>query len=213
MREERNSKGDQGPAFNAFDRTTWTPAEETYFGIVDSALEASENLAISNGKPQHAVYLLHAFLANTERTLRVHSGRLARFIDGGKVAAFEDPAVLDGAHTLLSRQGAGFQALIEADLEGPDHPLVELAKDMKTKGTLRGKLEIRKASANAKKALNDANFRFHWMVMDRRAFRLETDPERGRATVNFGDIQNARALDMAFNALWPHSTEVALVSR
>ncbi|MXY54208.1 MAG: hypothetical protein F4Y86_16995 [Gammaproteobacteria bacterium] len=203
--------------FDAFDASTWNESERTYFEIVNGALKAQENLTISNGKPQHAVYLLRTFLANAKRSLRMYSGALARYIDGGHVAAFDNPHVLHAAETMLTRPNATMAVMIEQSLdveEGgspDDHPLIRLAKRMKSERRLRGNLEISQATEAVKSALKEADFRHHWMVMDGSAYRLETDPSLARATVNFGDPRSARALDTMFRALWPHGTSVVSI--
>lgn len=45
-----------------FDSSTWTEDERYYFETVEEVLEGRENIIISNGKPEHAVYLIRKFL-------------------------------------------------------------------------------------------------------------------------------------------------------
>ncbi len=76
-----------------------------------------------------------------------------------------------------------------------------MASGLKDKGNLHGLLEIRQASRDAIDFLRSRNYCHHWMVMDERAYRLETDTEQVKAHVNFGDSITVGALTTIFDHL------------
>ena len=111
----RNAMSKKG-TFDAFDESTWTDGERRYFKIIDDALANGDDMQISNGKPQHAVYLLAKFLENASHSINMFSGRLSRYLDDGSVPAFADPHVLASARGFLERD-----ATLRVVLEGePD---------------------------------------------------------------------------------------------
>lgn len=202
---------------DAFDPTTWNDAERYYFANVDEALGTATNVVISNGRPQHAVYLIEKFFRNAEHAVRLFSGRLSRTY--GSVSVYTNPRVVEAAAVLLRRVNSRLSIVIEnkIDVEPTqtvaDHPLARMASELKERGELRGRLEVRQASGNAIDFLRNKDYCHHWMVMDHRAYRLETDTEQVKAHVNFGDLATAGALVTIFDQLlYPTSTDLLTIS-
>lgn len=200
-------------ALDPFDDSTWSDDQRWYFDHVDQALEAHENVIISNGKPEHAVFLIHRFLSNAKAVVRLFSGKLSQTY--GNVQIYGNAHVSDAASKALG-EGVDIRIVLEDSIdaeheEAENHPLVRLAREMDAAGTLKGSLRIYKASAKAHEFLDD--FRYHWMTMDDRAYRLETEPEKAKAHVNFGDSDMVSSLSDIFdNVLLSDGVELARVS-
>ena len=84
-----------------FDDTSWDDAGKTYLNAVDQAFGAGG--VISNGKPAHAVYLIHKLIANARSTVRVFTGNLRRI--HGTMPAWANPHVVEAVRTFLRRPG------------------------------------------------------------------------------------------------------------
>ena len=187
-----------------FDQRTWTKDERNYFYAVDEALDGSANRLISNGKPQHAAYLIEKFLAHAQKIVRIFSGHLARNVHG--VAVYENARVLAAAEKLL-KKGASLRIVLEGEIdlrEGEtlaDHPVQQLAHRLRNEDAMKSKLHIRQASKDSLDHLRSRNFPYHWMVMDESAYRLETDIGKAKAHANFGDGEMANRLARIFDHL------------
>ena len=213
----RNAMSKKG-TFDAFDESTWTDGERRYFKIIDDALANGDDMQISNGKPQHAVYLLAKFLENASHSINMFSGRLSRYLDDGSVPAFADPHVLASACGFLERD-ATLRVVLEGEPDvGPGtqdperHPLVQVARELAGTGRLRGSLDVRKVKDRALEALHQAKFDHHWMVMDGSAYRLELEPATTKAFANFGDAEYAEELEELFTVLHQRSSPLVSIS-
>ena len=198
-----------------FDSSTWTEDERYYFETVEEVLEGRENIIISNGKPEHAVYLIHKFLTGAREAVRLFSGRLSRVYEG--VLVYDRPEVAEAAQQFL-RRGGKLTAIVGAGLDvdegqsADEHPLVSAAREVQKQGQLRGVLDIRQAPPHALDALRKADYDHHWMTMDADAYRLETDTKRIRAHVNFGDsVMTGRLVTIFDKLLYPGSQELVRV--
>ena len=58
-------------SINAFDEDTWTEDEVFYFRSVDLLWNERSSAPISNGRPLHAVYLLHKFFEDAQKEVRI----------------------------------------------------------------------------------------------------------------------------------------------
>lgn len=187
-----------------FDSKTWTKDERDYFRAVDKALKGSIDRLISNGKPQHAAYLIEKFLAHAQQVVRIFSGRLARAVNG--VEVYENDQVLAAAEKLL-KKGASLHIVLEQDIDlrtgetWTDHPVAQLACRLRKEGMIDGVLDIRQASEGSLTYLKDRDFPYHWMIMDESAYRLETDIGKAKAHANFGDGEMAGKLARIFDHL------------
>lgn len=126
---------------------------------------------------------------NAKDKVRLFSGRLSRTI--GRVEVYGNPRVAAALQKMIAR-GVNLHVVlqdkidVDADETWVDHPLVRTESGM-ARNTERGVLDIRQASAGAIEHLRQHKFLNHWMVMDRTAYRLETDVRKAAAHVNFGD--------------------------
>ena len=191
-----------GMVLNPFDPDTWSKEEHLYFRGIDQAMRDGTNVIISNGKAEHAVYLLDKFFKGTKETIRLFSGGLRRHIDG--VALFEDDNVLKAAEGLL--QGGGeIRVALQGELDAPDgvasnHPLVAMYHKLVDSGKAKGRLLICPANKEGIEFLRENDFLHHWQVMDEQAYRLETDDDEViKAHVNFGDADTAKAFADVFD--------------
>ena len=190
---------------NAFDKNTWTESERFYFDYVEKMLEKEANIVVRNGRPLHAVYLIEAFLRKAQKTVRLFSGSLKQ--QAGEVKMYGDSNVVNAAKNFLSHPNSKFMIVLEnpVDLtEGQrieDHPVIKEIRELCDGERIEGMLEIRRAAENNIKFLRDQQFCHHMMIMDDRAYRLETDPEQFKAHVNFGDGRTAEKLARIFDRI------------
>ena len=89
--------------------------ERLYFKMIDAAFKAKEDRNISNGKPAHAVYLLHKLLDNAEKSVRIFTGNLSRTFNG--VSAFADPEMANAAVNFLRQEHSVLSILVADDLD------------------------------------------------------------------------------------------------
>ena len=184
-----------------FDPGTWSGTERAYFERVDQAIEQQANLLFSNGLPEHAVYLIEKFFINAKEKVRLFSGCLSRTI--GRVEVYGNARIASAVQKMMA-EGVSLQIVLQETIDVGtneswiDHPLVRVENSM-TKDGKRGSLDIRQASAGAIEQLKRHKFLNHWMVMDRTAYRLETDVRKAAAHVNFGDVDMAGVLADIFD--------------
>ena len=197
-----------------FNPDTWNEREKTYFDKVDQAIEQRTNLLFSNGMPEHAVYLIEKFFTNAREIVRLFTGSLSRTV--GPVEVYGNPSVATAVRKMLTRR-VQLRVVLQSEIDvrsdetWVDHPLVRIERKMKEDGTLRGLLDMRQASPDSIEHLKKFKFLNHWMVMDKTAYRLETDVRRAVAHVNFGDADMAGALadifdDVLFSSARPLGT-------
>ena len=201
-----------------FNEGTWSDDERRYFEHVNEALECEEYKVISNGKAEHAAYIIHKFLTRARTTVRIFSGRLSRTYNG--VSVYGNRHITKAAASFLAAEGRTLRIVLQDELdlhEGQtpaDHPLVVAAQELQENRGLRGSLEIRQASKAAMDYLTENNYRNHWMIMDEHAYRLETNTEKAGAHVNFADPRTAGALAAIFDGLlYPDSSELVCIGR
>ena len=201
-----NSALGKADAVNPFDPNTWTEEERFYFEYVDKKLKAKENVGISNGKPIHAVYLIERFLRQATQQVRLFSGKLSRAAESG-TQIYADPHVAAAALKFLSKEDSRLTVVLEKDIDvAPrqsvkDHPLVNEILTAKERNEVAGTFELCKIDNDQLDFLNKQKANSHFMVLDKRAYRIETDPnpEKLTAYVNFGDTKSAGILADLFD--------------
>lgn len=169
----------------------WNPAqdiptpddERVYFDYVDWMILTNRDEWMSNARPDHAVYIMKKFFENANEKVRVFTGKLNQKQDG--VDVWADAGVIEAARIFLS--GPGTQLLVVADegkidAESPwAHPLLGALRSFAG----QGKLKIRSASKVSTDFLDKHDLRKHFILMDNRGIRLETNQEKTKAHVNF----------------------------
>ena len=200
-----------------FDRNTWNEDERLYFEHVDKALEFSMNKVISNGRVEHAAYIIYKLLISAQWKVRIFSGRLSRTYNGFNV--YSNDQIIKAIGKFLSLPGSELTIVLEHELDIEphetitDHPVIHVVNKAKQTGRLRGKLEIRQASEEATNFLREKDYSNHWMLMDNEAYRLETNTEQAGAHVNFADAKTAGALAIIFdNLLYQRGHELIRIS-
>lgn len=170
--------------------------ERLYFDMIDRAIQAGKDETISNGKPAHAIYLIYKFLRAAQRSIRIRTGRLSRIIDGN-LLAYADPTLAKAAIGFLQKEGAKLSIVVvkNPDIDDgesiEDHPLIARILAADIEGTLA-------VSLGNPDDLED--FKYHFMVMDGLAMRIETSAEPDKAYVNFGDREFGELLSKTFDS-------------
>ncbi|MCY4277365.1 MAG: hypothetical protein OXE81_05955, partial [Gammaproteobacteria bacterium] len=178
-----------------------TDEERGYFGMIDKAAAMPSNEIISNGKPAHAVYLVHKFLESAQHTVKICTGRLARHMGG--VLAYADPRIAEAAIRFLGKEDSELTIMV-IDSDGVDvdvgqdegqHPLI-LALDEARSGIV-GKWKVLRRNSN----IPSLGIENHFMVKDGTAVRIEVDTDRAEAYVNFEDEKFGETLSSIFGLL------------
>ena len=179
--------------------------EIEYRRVVDEAIKNQTDMPISNGKPEHAVYLIQKILRNAKEVVRVFSGKLARNSHG--VPVYGGNEILAATRDFLGR-GGRIKVLLEKPIDvdkgqmWTDHPLVKMVHSIPQGKDL---LEVKKAPENLINELRDTEVLYHWITMDKQAYRLELDTTRAKAIANFGNPKTAQVLVAIFDQLFAQS--------
>ena len=188
--------------------------ERAYYRLIDDAAMRLSNQMISNGKPDHAVYLIVKFLTTAKRTVRIYSGRLSRYL--GDVPVYADEELLRAVRTFLSRQKTRLLIVTQHPLDTDEtgsHPLINVVQQMRDNGELGGVLEFREATDDALEFFRRADYAHHWQLMDEQAYRLEHDTDRAKAHVNFGTQEIASVLARLFDTVLLRNSPDLRISR
>lgn len=205
------------PTLNPFDPSTWNQDERYYFKYIDRACAERLDENISNGRVEHAAYIIWKFLTNATRHIRIYSGALNRVHDGALV--YGHSRIIGAMAKFLAEPDRRCQIVIAQELDfgqgktPHDHPIVHAIQGMKDAGALRGDLEIRRAPDEGLAFLREKNFDNHWMTMDDHAYRIETNLKRAGAHVNFNHPRTTDALMRLFDVkMFGPGAEVVRIS-
>ena len=169
--------------------------ERLYFNMVDAAFKAREHKVITNGKPAHAVYLLHKLLDGAERTVCVYTGKLMQTF--GDVMAYGDPEMAASAVKFLEKAGTKLAIVVADGVDVPNgsrpgtHPFIKAILDAGHR--IKGEWSVTIGG--------QASFMYHFLVMDERALRIEVDTDNAQAYANFADPTLAKKLAQIFDRL------------
>lgn len=182
-----------------------------YYAILDVALENKIDAILRNGRPEHARFIIQRFLERADTTVRLLSGKLSKVFEGVNVYGHED--IKESAKGFLRRDGTQLNILLQEEIDGgagniENHPLVQELRALEKRHELKGKLDIRRASEEDVKRYLESDFPYHWMVMDESAYRLETDCQQAKASVNFGDPRMAKGLAEFFDRIFENGTRL-----
>ena len=179
--------------------------EQDYFERVDELADAGANVAFSNSKGIYAVGLIAKLLNRAQHKVRLFSGRLTRQDPSSDVLLYGDPRVASAAQGLLQKDRSEFIVVLEHELDVASgmtragHPLIKALVSAREEGKLSGTFELRKAASGAIQFLRERDCRNHMMIVDREAYRIETDGKHLRAHVNFRDERACAVLSRLFD--------------
>lgn len=188
---------------DVFDKETWGEDERKYFEIIDQACLSKKDALLSNGRPEHAVYIIHKFLENAQQKVRLFSGQLLCTLED--VSVYGNPYIIEAAKAFLREPRTTLSVILEKEIDvapeksPQDHPLIQAVVAAKEEEAIQGSLKVYRVLEEFSKILKESNFAYHWMVMDEQAYRLENDTEKATAFVNFGDTVKATRLGNLFD--------------
>jgi len=171
-----------------------TYEQQAYCDLVDEILLNRTDKEISNGKPEHAVYLMSKLFGLATTKIRLYSDHLKHAvpviggIDGDVIDLYGEKEVIKNAIEFLKSPSASLEIVIENDIANLEqHQLVKTIKKAKEQGLIQGKFEIKKINQSGLKWLKDNDFLNHFLVADDHAYRIEIDdnPMNYQARANF----------------------------
>lgn len=169
--------------------------EQLYFDMIDRVAKDSSDQVISNGRPAHAVYLLHKFFEIAEQNIKIFTGRLSQAHDG--VLAYANPKLADAAVNFLQKASTSLSIVIADRLDvaegenGSNHPFLNRIWNSEPKG----QFEVYEASKNESPILP-----YHFLVMDGSAIRVEMNTEDVTAIASFNSSDLAAGLTSLYDA-------------
>ena len=168
--------------------------EQLYRKMVDRAFEEKENKSFSNGRPQHAAYLMQKFFERAQSTIRLYSGCLKK--QWGGVQIFESSGVIGAALEFLRQEGSRLTIVLEKDIDGgspEDHPFLLAVKNAEP--AIRGSVRV------CAKTVEITPPPPHFMVMDKRGYRVETKADEIVASANVNDEPLAQRIASFFDGV------------
>ena len=201
------------PAFSLIDPKSWTEDQEFYFKGVDRMVKSRADIRFSNGLPEHAAYLILTFFRNAHSCVRIfceHLTQTAKNAAGNEVKIYSDENIVAEAVGFALRPDAKLDIVLRDGLdvkkgESPQsHPLIGgIIKALGRDEAVR-KLRLRQVSSEVLQFLKDQQYLHDMMVMDKRAWRIETQAgDNGvKAQVNLGDSKGAKWLSGLFDRLY-----------
>ena len=154
----------------------------------------------ANGKPEHAVYLIHKLLSNAKETVLLFCTNLA--LTDTSYLAYGSAYVIDVARNFLRNPGAELSIIVRGDVDGgaDNHPLIQAVRNEKGNGWMMGRFEVRRLQDGA--ASDEPDF----ILVDGNAARIETDRENSKALAVFGDGELGRIASGVFEFMWEGET-------
>lgn len=174
-------------------------SDESYYEIIDRCARDKEDFPIQNGAPAHASYLLKTFFKYADSNVRIFTGRLFHGV-------FDNEDIRKEAVKFLQK-GSDKKLTIAYNKEPVD--VAELLGEsflLEIKSSnISGTVEVWKVTDDIP---HDSN---HFAVMDRSAFRFETNHEDKKAIANFGDGKSAGTLTDVFEKILTKSSRVVTI--
>ena len=177
-----------------------------YYAMVDRAFESRESRDIGNSRPNHAACIIHKLLDQAQSKVVIYCGHLKQ--DKGGVFIYGSPSIIDAARKLLRKPGSTLSIVVEKDVDVDDgqqpeaHPLIASIQMEADRGWLQGRFDVMALPPD------ETLLPQHFVVMDDRAYRLETDGDTASAIVNFGDSETAKLAAEVFDVLHGSSDEI-----
>lgn len=189
---------------------------ETYYSVVNDFAINRTDQDISNGKPDHAVYLISKLFEVANDKVRLYSDHLTHFVTDKKTGIKTDiygaNLVVAQLKSFLKKEGNKLDIVVENEINKiAEHPLVVAIDELKNNNELVGTVEIKQVQPVAIKWLEDNKFTNHFMVSDDLANRVELDdnPDDYKAIANFNNAKKSKELINLFdNMHWKYATTV-----
>ena len=190
--------------------------EQLYREMVDRAFKGNDPQSFSNGKPEHAAYLIGRFFDHARSTIRLYCGSLARAVNGVQVYASSD--VIGSALDFLRRPNSRLLIVLENEIDArsrDDHPLLKAISVAEPH--VRGTTRVYMNGVQMGDSGNPVKIP-HFMVMDQKGYRIEVDSRKVIASAKVNDVSQSQTLARFFDqvlvernnpAVWEHPTERA----
>lgn len=208
------------PSFSLIDPRTWTDDQKIYFDGVDRMAKSRADIRFSNGLPEHAAYLILTFFRNAQSRVRIfceHLTQTAENAAGNKVNIYSDENIVDEAIRFVLQPDAKLDIVlrdrldVERQASAQSHPLIGGIIEVLGQSEAKKKLKLRQVSSEVLQFLKDQKYLHDMMVMDKRAWRIETQAGANgvKAQVNLGDGKGAKWLSGLFDRLYlPNSGDM-----
>ena len=190
--------------------------EQLYRDMVDRAFKGNDPRSFSNGKPEHAAYLIGRFFDHATSTIRLYCGSLARAMNGVQVYASSD--VIGSALEFLRRPNTRLLIVLEKEIDAhsrDEHPLLRAIS--RAEPQVGGTTHVYTNGVQMGGNGNPVTIP-HFMVMDQKGYRIEVDTRKVIASAKVNDVSQSQTLTRFFDqvlvernkpAVWEHPTERA----
>ena len=181
--------------------------EQLYREMVDRAFKRNDTTSFSNGRPEHAAYLVRRFFDHATTSIRLYCGSLARTMDGVKV--YESSDVISSALDFLRRRDTRLCIVLQNRIDArsfDEHPLLRAISGAETdvRGTTRVYTNGVQMGGNGNPVTIP-----HFMVMDRKGYRIEVDTRRAMASAKVNDLSQSQRLAHFFDQVLVRQNEPA----
>ena len=181
--------------------------EQLYRDMVDRAFKRSDTRSFSNGKTEHAAYLIRRFFDHAASTVRLHCGSLAKEMEG--VQVYESPDLISSALDFLRRRDTRLLIVLQGRIDADsfdEHPL--LGAIAGAEPAVRGTTRVYKHGIQMGIDGNRVTFP-HFMVMDQKGYRIELDAKKVLASANVNDVSQSQRLAKFFDLVLLRPNEPA----
>ena len=201
------------PAFSLTDPKSWTEDQAFYFKGVDRMVKSRADIRFSNGLPEHAAYLILTFFRNAQSCVRIfceHLTQTAENATKNKVKIYSDENIVAEAVRFALRPDAKLDIVLRDGLDvkrgnsPQSHPLIGGIIKALGQEEAGQKLRLHRVSSEVLQFLDDQKYLHDMIVMDKRAWRIETQAGANgvKAQVNLGDSKGAKWLSGLFDRLY-----------
>lgn len=171
--------------------------EQLYREMVDRAFNGNDTRSFSNGKPEHAAYLIRRFFDHASATIRLYCGSLARTMSG--VQVYESSDVISSALGFLRRENTRLLIVLQdkIDADSPDeHPLLRAIA--RAEPRIEGSTRVYTNGVQMGGNGNPVTIP-HFMVMDQKGYRIEVDTRKVIASAKVNDVSQSQRLAQFFD--------------
>jgi|tagenome__1003787_1003787.scaffolds.fasta_scaffold20870877_1 hypothetical protein len=177
----------------------WLGRNVAVFCVGTAAQQGKTGLSevVPNFSPDHAAILIEHLFEFAQCEMEILTGYLNSEVYGQEI-------VVQAANAFIQRPNTNLRILVEKPdkLNILDHPML-------------GSLPIdawRRINLREVPVAIQAQYRFHFAIADRSAYRVEGDREAYEASGRFGDIKTASILLQRFESIWELSKELVVPS-